>query len=199
MHSSKADGISSQVLFQQARAGQVEALGALFQHLRPWLRLLAEGMLGAQVAARIDPSDIIQLTCLSAHQHFQEFRGHDLPQFMAWLKEIHHRNIQNELRRHVGTAERSVERERPLANVDSNCLASDSPPSRPLLLGEDAVRLAEAMEHLPLAQRRAVALRYLEDLPISRIAQMLDKTPDAVTSLIRRALEQLRGRLTNEP
>ncbi len=46
-----------------------------------------------------------------------------------------------------------------------------------------------------MSQRRVVTLRYLEGLSVAEISQHLDITPDAVSSLLRRGIQQLKGLL----
>ena len=194
LQSSAADSHLSVILLQQARAGEQAALGQLLERLRPWLRVLADGRLGSRLAARLDASDVVQQTCLSIYKRIQQFEGEEISQFMAWVREIHYRNILDEVRRHLLVQERSVDREQRLGEVDVTFLVQESP--RPtLFVGEDAVRLAEALEHLPESQRKVIAMRYLEELPVARITQLMDLSADAVTSLIRRGLQQLRTRL----
>lgn len=186
---------SSADLLRHALFGQPEALGALLERLRPWLRVLAEGMLNANVAARIDASDIVQQTCLSIHRRLPQFQGDDVAAFLAWVREIHRRNVIDEVRRHVTAEERSVQKEQPLDGNTDGLLDPTPQATHTLQLGEETILLARAMEHLPPSQRQAVALRYLEELPLSQISRQMGISPDAVTSLIRRGLMQLETRL----
>ena len=55
---------------------------------------------------------------------------------------------------------------------------------------------AHALARLAPAQRRAIQLRYLDGLARSTTAQLMGTTPDAVRTLERRALRQLRLSLT---
>lgn len=194
LQSSAADSNMSTALLHQARAGEQAALGQLLERIRPWLRVLADGRLGSRLAARLDASDVVQQTCLSIYKRIQQFEGQDIAQFMAWVREIHFRNIQDEIRRHLHAQERSVGRDRPLAEVDATLFADEVRPSS-AVLGEDALFLAQALEHLPDAQRKVIAMRYLEELPVTQIAELMELTTDSVTSLIRRGLQQLRTRL----
>ena len=194
MEPSAADSKTSVVLLRQACAGEPAALGQLLERIRPWLRAVADGRLGSRIAARLDASDVVQQTCLSVFKRIQQFEGQDLAQFMAWVREIHLRNIQDEVRRHWVVQERSVGRDRPLTEVHATLMAADSPNSK-LILGEEALQLAQALEHLPESQRKVIAMRYLEELPVSQISQLMETTTDAVSSLIRRGLHQLRSRM----
>lgn len=194
MDSSGTGVHDSVVLLRQARHGEGAALGALLEKLRPWLRIVARGRMGSEVSARVDASDVIQQTCLSVYRKIQQFQGDDIAQFMAWVREIHLCNVRDEVRRHTVSLERAVSREVPLEALPLPARTDDAPERR-LLLGEDALRLAEATEKLPPAQRDAVTLRYLEGQSVAAIAAHMQVSADAVSSLLRRGLQQLRTRL----
>ena len=194
MEPSEAAPNSSAVLLRQACAGEKSALGQLLKQLRPWMRILADARLGSEVAARVDASDIVQQSCLSVLNRIQQFQGLEIAQFMAWVREIHCRNVQDAVRLHLVAQGRSVYRERSLEEIDATHLAVKAPGSS-VFLGEDAILLATAMEQLPEDQRKAVAMRYLEGLPVTGISQLMNLTPHAVTRLIHRGLHQLRMRI----
>jgi RNA polymerase sigma-70 factor (ECF subfamily) len=60
---------------------------------------------------------------------------------------------------------------------------------------ERAVMLASALNELPEDQRTAVELRYIGDCSLEEIATFMDRTTPSVAGLLRRGLEDLRGRL----
>lgn len=185
-------------LVERARSGDGEALGELLEKHRPYLRLLAERQLDPRLQSRIDASDIVQQTCLSVHRGIQEFTGDDPAQFLAWLRMIHERNIQNAFRDHVRSKKRSVARQQAAAEGNAELEvggARASSPSRRLMLSEDAVLLSAAMEALSEDQRTAVRLKFLDGLTLAEIGQQMQRSTDAVVSLIRRGLLQLRQEL----
>jgi RNA polymerase sigma-70 factor, ECF subfamily len=61
-------------------------------------------------------------------------------------------------------------------------------------LGGDGpdVDLAAGLDRLPAAQRLAVCLRYLDDLPVREVAMILDRSEGAVESLLSRGRDTLR-------
>lgn len=194
MQTGEREAQDSLALLRHARLGEGQALGILLERLRPWLRVLAQQLLREGMGARIDASDVVQQTCLSVHRRMQQFQGDEVQHFIAWVREIHQHNIQDEIRRHALAEERAVSRERAFEGVDLPAPNLDSP-ERPAVLRESALLLSEAVEHLPPAQRRAVASRYLEGRAVSDIAAEMRISPDAVTSLLRRGLTELRRRL----
>jgi DNA-directed RNA polymerase specialized sigma24 family protein len=58
-----------------AREGDESALGRLLEAFRDPLRIQARQDLRADLAPRVEASDIVQRTCLSAVRHFEDFRG----------------------------------------------------------------------------------------------------------------------------
>jgi len=184
-----------ETLLQQARQGDSEALGQLLQQHRPYLRLLALRMLDARVGARVDASDVVQQTCLSVHRKIGDFEGNQA-QFLAWLRQIHERNIQNAGRDHVQLQKRSVQREQRIQQsgygLGQFAPAQVSSPSQRLMLDEDAVRLAAAIDQLTEQQATAIRLKFLEGCPVSEVAHRMDRSVDAVGALIRRGLVQLK-------
>ncbi|HZE41411.1 MAG TPA: SigE family RNA polymerase sigma factor [Stackebrandtia sp.] len=65
------------------------------------------------------------------------------------------------------------------------------------------VLVRQALSRLPRGQRTAVVLRYWEDLPVARVAEIMGCTPGAVKSQSSRGLrtmrEVLRAQLREEP
>lgn len=52
--------------------------------------------------------------------------------------------------------------------------------------------LVDAVRRLPAAQRAAITLRYIDDLPVREVAALLGRSEGAVESLLSRARETLR-------
>jgi RNA polymerase sigma-70 factor (sigma-E family) len=60
---------------------------------------------------------------------------------------------------------------------------------------EDRDELWAALGRLPQRQRAAIVLRYYEDLPEARIAELLECRPGTVKSLLSRGLETMRSEI----
>jgi RNA polymerase sigma-70 factor (ECF subfamily) len=189
-------------LLTRARAGDSEAVGVLLEQFRPYLRILAQRQLEGPLGVRLDASDLVQQTCLSAVRHIQKFDGVSEAAFVAWLRTIHQNNIRTAIRDHLIAQKRAAGRELTPADeqsIDQSLVAaSESSPSQRLMRGESAVRLAAALQDLPDDQREAVRLRYLEGRSLAEIAERLDRSVVAAAGLVKRGLMQLRTLMRDE-
>lgn len=70
--------------------------------------------------------------------------------------------------------------------------AEDSDPGNAILEEEDLARLVDAIRRLPEEQRRAVVLRFFDQLSHSEIAQLLGRTEGSARVLLHRTLSGLR-------
>lgn len=178
-----------------ARCGDSAALGELLDEFRPYLRVLAQRMVDGRLAGRIDASDVVQQTFLSAVRKFPEFTGDSVDALIAWLVQIHEHNLIDMARRHIVAERRAVGREESELEADIIDPAELSSPSRRLMRGESAVKLAQALSRLPEDQAEAVRLRHLDGWPLAEIASRMRKTDTAVASLLYRGMKNLRAML----
>jgi RNA polymerase sigma-70 factor (ECF subfamily) len=188
-------------LLWHAKSAGGEPLGRLLDQYRAYLRVLAERQIGRPLARRVDASDVVQQTMLEAQRAFAGFEGTTERQFMVWLVQILNRNIRDNIRDHLLTTKRAAGREQSLQGetVAWKLSSSDqSSPSQRAMRGEEAVRLAAALDQLPEDQRTAVRLRHLEGWSLAEIAEHLNRTPAAAAGLIKRGMQTLRARLGND-
>jgi len=191
-------------LLARARHDSV-ALGSLLEYYRPYLRVTARKWLNGNMAARGDRSDIVQQTCVEAVEQFPEFLGASEPEFSAWIMRIHRHAAINFARTHLGTQKRSVLREQPQYAPDGSASFSwyafagdDSAPSKRLILGERALRLAQVLESLPERQCQALRMRFFDGMPLRAIGQAMEASTVAVAALLKNGLRNLRGRLNDD-
>ncbi len=186
-------------LLQQARRGDVQALGDLLASYRPYLSLLARLKSPSRLISKLSDSDLVQDVCLSAHRDFAQFRGVTEPEFTAWLREIMAHVAANLVRDHH-RQRRDVRLERRLHNLLNQssqlmerALADPAPsPSESAVRRERAVLLANALSRLPADYREVLVLRELEGKSLGEAADAMGRTPNAVQKLWARALVQLR-------
>jgi len=192
---SDADG-NLDSLLQRAISGDEQSLGRLLDEFRPWLRLLARRFLDQRLGGRIDDSDVVQQTYLSAVRRFGEFRGSSTEELAAWLRAIHERNLIDETRKHLGAGKRAIGREETPNKISQ--LVTETSPSQRLMQGESAVQLAKAITAIPEDQATAVRLRHLEGWDLDQIAEQMQRTDRSVANLLHRGLANLRDKLTLE-
>jgi len=182
------------------------ALGQLLERYRAILHLAAEAQIGPKLKVRCDASDLVQHTLIDAQKDFPAFVGSTEPEFSAWIKRIHRRNLADAIKRHVHAAGRTVLREEPLLapSSDSVCLPlggladAQSTPSQHVVKAERAMRLAEILLTLPEVQRRAICLRHMEGFKLEAIAEELGRSVGSVAGLIDRGLATLRKTMSEE-
>ena len=171
----------------------------LLESFRAYLRLLARLHLSPQLRGKLEPSDVVQQTLLQAYQALDQFRGRSKAECAAWLRQILARNLGQAVR-DFGRAKRDLAREQSLqaaldassARLDAWLAADQSSPSQRAERGEQALRLAQALEKLPEAQREALVLQHWQGLSLQEIGEHLGRSPEAVAGLIKRGLKQLR-------
>ena len=199
------DEPSIEYLIAQGRKDPA-ALGQLLERYRAILHLAAEAQIGPKLRVRCDAADLVQLTLLDAQRDFPAFAGATEPEFSAWIKQIHRRNLADAIKQHVHAVGRTVLREEPLLDPRSNSvcglfggfMAAQSTPSQHVVKAERTLRLAEILLSLPEEQRRAICLRHLENLKLEAIATEMGRSVGSVAGLIDRGLTALRKTMSEQ-
>lgn len=166
---------------------------------RAYLRLLAQLQIPAKLKGKLDPSDLVQITLLKAHEAAADFRGATHAEKAAWLRQILARTLANAMRDHA-RAKRDVALERSLeealhassARLEAWLVGKGDSPQAISERNEQVMDLAEALTHLPEPQRQALMMRYYQGLSLAEISGELGRTRAAVASLLRRGLQHLR-------
>jgi RNA polymerase sigma-70 factor (ECF subfamily) len=170
---------------------------------RGYLTVLARVHLAraAALRGRVDASDIVQDVLLQAHVAQAQFRGATAAEYAAWLRRILANALIDAQRRH-GRLKRDAALEtscRDMIEGTASRLdqlrALDPTPSQHLAQRERELMLVAALDTLPGDQRTAVELRYLGECSLEEIAAMMDRSKPSVAGLLRRGLEELRGKM----
>ena len=154
---------------------------------------------------KLDASDVVQQTMLRAYSALPELRNRQPEVLVAWLRRILARTLADAVK-HYERDKRDVALERSLeADLDRSAsgfaawLAADqTSPSGRAERNEELLRMVEALAELPEPMREVVVLKHCQGWTLARIGEHLGRSPAAVASLLRRGLEQLRGRLQAE-
>jgi RNA polymerase sigma-70 factor (ECF subfamily) len=191
----------TEYLLERAAAGDGAAREQLLQHHRRRLGRMVAVRFDPRLAARVDPSDVVQETLAEAAANLDRYlRERPLP-FYPWLRQLAQRRLIALYRRHVQARRRSVTREvGPPGLPDHSALAladrlfaRTSSPSAGLRRQERRDRVRAALAALPEPDREVLVLRILEALPTRETAAVLGISEVAVRSRQVRALDRLKG------
>src|SRR5262249_5179573 len=144
------------------------------------------------LAARIDPSDVVQETLAEADRRLGKYLADRPLPFYPWLRQIAVERLAKLHRSHLRTDRRHADREEagelalPLA---ARLAASGTSPSEHVLRQERRQRLQEALARLGERDREVLVLRYLEQLSTKETAAVLGISDGAVKLRHLRALE----------
>lgn len=173
---------------ERVRAGDRQALEELFTKWRPLLHLHARRLIGRELAARIDASDVLQTALMQAYQCLADFRGTTEGEWVTWLRRLITGHAAKSVRFHAAD-KRNAQRDRPLG---------DLPAPRPLAsMGQQGeidqfARLAAAIEQLPTDMHDVVVCRVFNREPFDQVANALGRSPGATRALWTRSLRRLR-------
>ena len=187
-------------LLSEARDGIGQALGALLDLYRNYLKLLARRQMEERLRGNVDPSDLVQETMLEAQRDFRQFRGIKEPELMSWLRKLLAHNAADVIRRYLVTRQRNVrfegelcgELDRSSQAMDRAITASDTSPSQRYARRERAILVADALERLPADYREVLVLRRIEGLSLREVAKRMNRTVDSVKNVWARAVPRFR-------
>lgn len=183
-----------------ARAGDRLALTKLLAALHPGLRDRAAARLDPSLKARISPDDALQEAYLEVARHIETFEDRGPGSFQNWITTILDRKL-IDICRAGHRKVRDVARDAPLQhraaddsywNLLDQVYTDSGTPSRVVRRAEAFEALLASIDGLSDVQRTAIRLRFLEGLPVTEVAQRLEKTEAAVVALCQRALRALR-------
>ena len=187
-------------LIAKAKQGNDAAASELLRNYRNYLLLLAQVQLDRKFQSKVDPSDLVQETCLAAYRGLPGLQGQSEAEFVAWLRKIMANVCLKMVRTYQGTQRRSVYREQQLtddlnsSSVDlAGMLSPCSTPSQRASQRELAVVLADKLAELPDHYRQAMILHHINGLTIAEVAGQMGRSPQATNSLLARALVKLRS------
>jgi RNA polymerase sigma-70 factor (ECF subfamily) len=188
-------------LLGRAADGDDAARDELLERHRHRLRRMVAVRFDPRLAARVDPSDVVQETLAEAAAQLNRYlKERPLP-FYPWLRQMAERRLIDLHRRHVQARRRSVTREEAGVGLsDQSALAlaerlygRPSSPSAGLHRQERRDRVRAALAALGAQDREVLVLRILEGMATREAAAVLGISEVAVRSRQVRALERLKG------
>jgi RNA polymerase sigma-70 factor (ECF subfamily) len=169
--------VDVEAMVRDARAGDTDALGQLYDTYRDRVARFATGRLGDAEKAE----DVTSETFEAVLRNLGAYRpGTD---FEAWLFTIAHRRVTDVFRR------RSRRRE---VALDETVQAAVGGPEEAVLAAERRAEVAGAFGRLRADQQEVLALRVLGGLSATQAGEVLGKSEGAVRIAQHRALRSLR-------
>jgi RNA polymerase sigma-70 factor (ECF subfamily) len=191
-------------LIERARAGDSAAAEAVLVSHRDRLRRMVAVRLDRRIAARVDPSDVVQEALADAARGLPGYlRKPPLP-FYPWLRQFAWERLVKLHRHHIHVQRRSVAREerRPGGLNDESTrilakmlVAGGPSPSDRMIRDESRERVRAAMARLTAGDRNILVMRNLEALSMSEIAAVVGVSEGAVKVRHLRALRRLQALL----
>src|SRR5437763_7502748 len=107
----RPDSTATRELLDEIQGGNRQALEDLLGRQRPLLRAFIEVRLDLRLAARVDPSDIVQEAMVTVTQRMDDYlRRRPMP-FHLWLRKTAYERFLDARKHHLKRARRSVGRE----------------------------------------------------------------------------------------
>lgn len=167
---------------QRAIQGDEKARGDLMERLRPRIVLWAASRMSPALRSRVEPDDAAQEILLVVHRDLDRFRGTEKRAFFAWLFRVAENRI-----RDLATYEGALKRKTP-----ERMSFSQTSPSMAAMRAESGAGVRAALERLRDDYRRVIQLRRLEGLEIPQVAEIMERSENAVRVLYCRAIQALR-------
>jgi RNA polymerase sigma-70 factor (ECF subfamily) len=163
---------------ERARQGDSEAFGQLYDHYQASVYRV----IYAQTRSTTLTEDLTADTFFRALRGIEGFKL-DAALFPAWLFRI----ARNRVIDHFKASRTRFEQAHDMSRYED--LADDADTELMALLNRERVRVALA--ELPAGQRRVIEMRFLGELSITEVADLLDTTEGAVKQLQLRGLRNL--------
>ena len=190
-------------LQRQSTVGESGLFDALLAKHRDRLKRTVALRMDNRLLSRLDPSDVVQETHLSAFMRLNEFLEDPQVPFFIWLRFITMQKLVEIHRRHLDTKARDTRRDVSLDQfytsdrfeLPLNLSGSATTPSESAMRNERLANLEVAMSNLDRSDRELIVMRHFEELTNLEVAHTLRVTPSAVSQRMSRALRRLRDEL----
>jgi RNA polymerase sigma-70 factor (ECF subfamily) len=194
-------------LVSRVAGGDSSAVEQLFAKHRDRLRRMVLVHMDRPLTVRVDPSDVVQEAFVEASRRIADYLREQPVAFYPWLRQIAWERLVKLRRRHVAAQRRSVLREvrwdTDLPDESAMALANrlvdtGASPTQKLARDEMRRRVRSALREVPVRQRQVLVLRYLEQLSVSEVAEVLGITEAACMKRHVRAIQRLRTLLDQQ-
>jgi RNA polymerase sigma-70 factor (ECF subfamily) len=185
---------SSHGLVERVKQGDPEAFSQLFEKYRSRLAVLIHCKLGSNLRRDADVDDVLQETLLRAYRDISRFDYRAPGSFMSWVARIAD-HVLADMARSQNRQKRAGEHVpfRSESNPAGPEPADYHTPSRIFTENESLRRFVDLLERLPEDYRRVILLAKVEGLTTSEVAERLEKSNEAASLLLHRALRRLQS------
>jgi len=201
------DGVDH--LDQRLRAGDLDALGALFAMFRQRLWRIVDFRLDRRLRGRLDPDDLLQETYLAASGQLVHYAAKpDLSPFL-WLRMVAGQVLIRAHRRNLACQLRNVDRELPQSagnfpqttsvSLVEQLAGSTTSPSHAAVRAEMVEQLQRTIARMDPIDQEVLALRHFEELTNGEVAEVLGIQQKAASLRYARALRRLKEALAQVP
>jgi RNA polymerase sigma-70 factor (ECF subfamily) len=167
-------GPNTDQLLDRAAAGDHTAREQLLERHRPKLRRMVAVRLDRRLAARLDPSDVVQEALADAARRLDDYlRERPMP-YYPWLRRLAWDRLDKAHRRH--TARRRSVDDLPnnsALKLAERLLAPNTDPARAALRKERRQRVRALLDRLSAEDREVLVLRFLERLSSAEAGAVL--------------------------
>jgi len=188
-------------LINAARGGDREAFEQLLKRFDGVVERTVEAEAGQHLRRRMDAEDLVQEAFLRAFQSIGQFRGESEASFRSWLETVSRHVVQDAGRR-LGafggqrrcevSIEQGTDEGASSWTFESELAATGATPSQAARRDERFDRLKRVLATLAEDHSRVILLARVQGLPIKEVARRMDRTPEATSMLLMRALIKLR-------
>jgi RNA polymerase sigma-70 factor (ECF subfamily) len=189
----------TQELVALAQNGDNSALDQLCKVYGERVQRIVRFRMGAELRGKLESMDLVQDAFVAAVRDLGSFQYRDEGDFLRWMSKIAENRIRDNLKR-LHADKRDIRREVPINHrvptAENNCPHMPEPirtttPSVIMSISEELNKLENAMNLLRLEYREVIVLNQIEGLSLKKIADRLNKSPDAVRMLVARAMASL--------
>jgi RNA polymerase sigma-70 factor (ECF subfamily) len=178
-------------LVQKLRSGDSEAMEEFYNIYRSRLYSLVLEQVGRDEALA---EDLVQEVFLAALGSLDKFRGDS--QLYTWLRSIALHKINDFYRRQA----REPKSEKSSPDFDAMKQLEqigDNKPATSTVMESEEVRQSvhQALADLPKDYQEVLVLKYLKDMPVLAISEIMGRSPKSVEGLLSRARKAMRANL----
>jgi RNA polymerase sigma-70 factor (ECF subfamily) len=180
-------------LVQKLRSGDSAAMEEFYNIYRSRLYSLVLEQVGRDEAVA---EDLVQEVFLAALGSLDKFRGDS--QLYTWLRSIALHKIKDFYRRQA--REPKPEKSSPDFDAMKHLeQIGDNKPATSTVMESEEVRQSvhQALADLPKDYQEVLVLKYLKDMPVLAISEIMGRSPKSVEGLLSRARKAMRDNLEN--